>query len=524
MAYELTKGKRLLKVFQEAMKINESELGVTTKIHPISDNLSKYLVTINPVDGPYVGYEGGIKFEVKIPDMYPMYGHKITGKCLSPIHHPNVYQDRSICLHTDDYGSFETGYRESLEAYIVGLNYLLIHPANHQKISDSYADTLRKNTKQREIKEKIENRNLFFHSKKDNEMYVLREYFGSELNQTLESVDIDAYFPKSCIQKVNDCRMTYMTLGGCETISIEPIEKVLSQMLRNSNYIFHQVDHPSLSDNRVKNLEPNENIITSVSSFSYPQSFVLQNIPMRSDFSENTEEKMVPLYDIGIPLRELTKTGIYNAHILMNVTIECNHELCLVRNVVSGKRNQTTKYTVKLAEGKKIIMDVLPFSIYKTYDTSDLPFFQIYLKKSYGDSPHVPPCIRLKASALILGSDCIRSFRNCYFSVKGDDDKIQYLKIMNSSRQKLRYDYRSERLHQLIPGILTESEMAAIQANAKKLRDIYEEKDDAFIRGDIELEVSQSEIDLIYQAIGSKMNSKQIMSYLASTPSEAGFD
>lgn len=94
--------RRLMKELQ--MMEDEKDMGITVSVHKSQDGsmrLDKWDLTINgPEKSPYEGYL--LRARMEFPSQYPYQPPKF--KFISPVFHPNVYEDGKVCisiLHTD---------------------------------------------------------------------------------------------------------------------------------------------------------------------------------------------------------------------------------------------------------------------------------------------------------------------------------------------------------------------------------------------------------------------------------------
>ncbi|KDE04070.1 NEDD8-conjugating enzyme UBC12 [Microbotryum lychnidis-dioicae p1A1 Lamole] len=119
--------------------LTELDLPPTMKTHfADAEDLLNFELTITPDDGMYKG--GKFLFTVKISANYPHEPPKV--KCVPKIYHPNLDLEGNVCLNIlrEDWKPVL-----SLNAVMVGLQYLFLEPNADDPLNKEAAKDLREN-------------------------------------------------------------------------------------------------------------------------------------------------------------------------------------------------------------------------------------------------------------------------------------------------------------------------------------------------------------------------------------------
>ena len=406
-----TEGSRAIHVLKEIKQIEENDnLNKMVKFIIDEKDMTNFKAIIAPVDGLYQGLSFNFLFNV--PFDYPMVGNPIVAKCLDNIYHPNIYTDGRLCLYYDWNGSMESGYKETLENLILGINYLFVHPANHgSDIPKNIKETMEKN-----ISEYRKN------DRKNDKKYAMKEYYG-DVNQTLSNIkDWESYFPESCLKEHVRSRTYIITMSGNrKKMDILTLETVLSQIIRDPRYEFYVVGQLALIDDKYDMVDtmmpknPNSITMSKIKRLVYP-----------SDIKYN---QIHELYDLNISLADFFnvkhKTERYDAFnryikILTNIEIVSNYEFKFVLRNDYGSTNKL-KLDSKCNDERKYVIKIDQFMI-NTMNLTDY-----YLMLCDEPDPIVPVWIKNSYSLLNIGTNLNEKLKKVAFKLNPTDDNSQYV-------------------------------------------------------------------------------------------------
>jgi len=119
--------------------LTELSLGSTMKItFPIPDDILNFTLTIEPDEGMYKG--GSFLFTFVINQNFPHDPPKV--KCTQKIYHPNIDLEGNVCLNIlrEDWKPVL-----SLNAVIVGMQFLFLEPNASDPLNKEAAEDLRTN-------------------------------------------------------------------------------------------------------------------------------------------------------------------------------------------------------------------------------------------------------------------------------------------------------------------------------------------------------------------------------------------
>lgn len=443
----INRGKQLMHVLKEVRAAQKNQdLAKTTEIEFKESDLSRYYVTITPVEGLYEGIT--IKFVLTVPQNYPAAGHPIQPKCLTDIYHPNLHSGGRVCLHLDGVGNFESGFKETLESLLYGLNYLFLQPGNvsADNMKEKTRQTYVKNLEQFKIKKELE---------KKNHTVTIREFYSEDLNPSLSKVeDIDRYFPSVCMSRDSLERYVIFTLGGKKEMSLAKIETIISQLMRDPRYEYVKVAAPRMyqSGSRIRSneksiLAPAHSHQVTMSRFSKivtPTDMILSYHRIRTS---DSKYQIGELYETGVSIfdaiyQALSDINQKEMKVITNIRVESNYSMVLGMTFVDSNgvytqdgeiyeetQNGNNVIFRPMRAGKVIKIDILPIMPYQDPTTNKVAKPMIYIGNEIEKTPHILPYFKIEYSAVVYGKGAYRNFTKSCFKLDPTDPNSPYLKL-----------------------------------------------------------------------------------------------
>jgi len=436
-AIHVSQGKQTIHVMKEIKKIeNDPNLNKTTKFIINESNITSFIMLIEPFEGLYKGTS--IPFRLTVPSMYPAPGNPIHAECIDPIYHPNIARDGKLCLHYDSVGDMESGYKETLENLVIGINYLFIHPGNYtnENIPNDFKETVLAN-----VKDYINKRNTLTDERKkgnlinkDSKIKIQgKEHYGDSINQSLKKIkDWESYFPSRILNQKNkkSTRCYVMTLNGQKTLDIARIDDVISQMIHDPRVIFTNISNCAYSDNKYDFMvpkTPNNVIMTKLKRIVMPTSFHFN--PILEYYNMNMS--LIDLVDMANLKMKKTPTGNIedNLKLLCNIVIECNYEFKFV--VPSFHNNKI----IPVIESKQTSNGVYQMTIDNLLHNANKYIEQNHLVLCKEPLFNKPLWLSMECSYFILGQDVGFMFQNVAFNINPTDLKSQLVKLCDSKNK-----------------------------------------------------------------------------------------
>lgn len=565
-------------VVKEVMAIKENKDFIKTTDITINDaDLTTYYTKITPIEGLYAGI--AIEFLLEVPPDYPSIGNPIKPLCLTKIYHPNLFDGGRVCLHLDNFGNYESGFKETFESVIYGLNYLFLNPGNvkEEDMTESVKNTYRKNIEQYKIQQKLS----------AEKKLLLREFYSKELNKDILNIsktqDIKKYFPEKLLEDMKDIdtqRIVMCTLGGNKEMSLTSIDTVMAQLMRDPRVSYKMMNIPkqitTIKNPKHRNEGNTVKIMKFANIFS-PNNLHLQHMRIRCDEKSYVESE---LYHTGASIGDLANIGNSGGggvHVFTNIIIESNYDIILgitydvkdfniacvnqstsdnhnnhnnqdiktfinedsIKNMgsLSNERNNTNYpediiifHPLKI--GKNIKIDVLMDCNFGVFvDIIRLP---IYISPDYEKTPDVVPYIKINGSILIYGHELVEKFNNTYLKLNPFDPNSPYLKYFDN-KKGLGYSLlnKNELLLVSDKNHITDSIKKIDQRDSSIMNTNNDnntaKNDNNTSKNDNDNTVSQKEIDDIFESLVSGKNKgihmrDMIDMYISSNMGQSGLE
>jgi ubiquitin-protein ligase len=439
----INRGRQLMYVLKEVMALQKNEeLAKTTEFTINESDLSQYRLKITPDTGLYQGVP--IKFTLKVPSNYPATGYPIQPTCLTDIYHPNLHSGGRVCLHLDGIGSFETGYKETLDGLVNGLHYLFQHPGNRsvEDMSERERVTIEKNIEQFKIREKLR--------KEKNQNITIREFYSDDLNPSLVKIaNIGKYFPQICMSRDSLERYVVFTLGGKKEMSLAKIETIISQLMRDPRYEYVTVQAPKVAEVKLRQKgilspdHPRQVKMTRISRIVVPTEINMSFHRIRT--SESTYQ-IGELYDSGVSIYDavyklLDSIDTKEMKVISNITIESNYDMVMGMSyederfkykhdgdVYEDDQNKIVIFR-PLQSGKNIQIDILPIMPYQEPSINQMTKPRLFIGNEFEKTPHILPCFRIECSVLVYGKSAYRNFVKSCFKIDPTNSESPYVKL-----------------------------------------------------------------------------------------------
>ena len=450
--------KQLLFVLKEIKQIQSNEIFNHITFITNEADMSTFNIIIKPQEGLYKGLD--IPFMLKVPDEYPAPGNPIVAKCLEDIYHPNIYSDGKLCLVYDSISNMETGYKETLENLILGVNYIFIHP-------DNYLQNIMPDIMKKMIQKNIEEyKKRKFNT---NKQKIVNEFYSDEYNDSLKKIpNWDTFFPEICYKINKNMRYYIFTLGGKKIMNLEKLETIISQLMRDPRCIFlegktlnvnDEIDMAYAGDGRKIVLMKFQRIV-------YPNNIIFDNVNNKyysgvdfdnflDCFKKNCHSsinyyyyiifniELVSNYDFEfvIPIRLKNYNNIIDDNVDDNVddNIDDNidDDLCDVddddnniddiddnnNNRIENKKCQKYIYKYKtLIKSKDKNMKL------EQYICSNSTYFsdkKIYITETI--NPEKRPWFKIRYNIASFGKELTSTFDNAVFKIKPNDPRMPYV-------------------------------------------------------------------------------------------------
>jgi ubiquitin-protein ligase len=441
----ISRGNQLLKVQKELS-------GCRNKYREMIDfeiddsDISKFIMIYRPPEGLYKGLV--IRFQLTVPENYPLPGNQIDIKCLTNIFHPNIFTGGKLCLQLDGMGCYDEGYRESLENLILGVFYLFLHPNNMTSV-----ELDRDNDLKQQIMKNVEDQKKQNMANSDSGKRSIRmkEIYSQNINNSLQKI-IDQFpelidsFPQKYFKIKNNTRFYIVTLGGVRIMDLIKLEEMTQQIFHDHRFIFRFIsDNSIMFEHNDYKIEPNEIIFTKMREINHPYQITYDHMTKKYimvssyDFFSTGEQ-------VGTNIN--IRTSSFSI-MLFNITIRSNvdFELYMTDLLVIKSKN-------KVLHIDQILSNMTNF---KNRMNS---IFQIRLDST---NDFVCDCwFEFEYNVMMFGYLADENLKNIVFKPVIDDEKMTYIKHNDMS------NFRSVKIF----ADVTQSELKFIKnADSTQLQD-----------------------------------------------------
>lgn len=411
----ISRSQQLMHVQKEIQALmKDSSLNKTTEFITNESNMSDITMVIKPIEGLYKDLT--IYFQLTIPNNYPAPGNPIDAKCLNDIYHPNIYSSGKLCLYYDNIGCLDSGYKETLENLVIGVNYLFLNPGNKTVTDESEFTNIVRNVNEYKLRK---NTNKIGTGYKSREFYL-------NVNSSLSAIkNWQSFFPEHCHHNNSKSRYYMFTLDGRKIMSKAKLEDVLSQIIHDSRYEFNTVLNLAFMNSEYDQKHiltpatPLDIVLAKMKRITYPTGFTLDTVKER--------------YIVDLNFTRWLAL-VHTCSVLTNIVIRSNYKFnfCCQKN--SDEFHPIMVSRLDLNESKSVYelrMDQYVCQDKKTFIDNCLTIDE---EPDYSN----PMWVCMSFSLINMGTESANMLKDIAYRMDPSDNTSPYVTLDNNSKTGMR--------------------------------------------------------------------------------------